>query len=382
MSRDEAMFGLIGAWYEAATDLRKWPAVLKQVCDVFESDRAHMLGLDLQHSTVWLSIGHNVDAASTEKFLSLVHDDPRTPWILENPGKPMACNLHLPPGTMRASRIYKELFGRPEVDIEYTCGLADHGEDGAHLGLGLMRGKARQPYTHQDCDDVGRLAAHVRNVAFIMRQLEASQAVSEAIREALDKLLTPIAVVDTACRIVHANQAARDDAARGGIVLRHEHLWMNLAADSQTLHDSVASVTREAGGVVAAARRLTCQGPGGRMRSVHVARLEGNHGLDGEARPLALVTVLDPDGRYETVPQVLRRLYGLTHAEADLLAGLIAGARVAEVAARRGTSAETARDQLKSIYRKTGASDQASLVRLVASNPILRASAVGVEAAD
>jgi DNA-binding CsgD family transcriptional regulator len=64
--------------------------------------------------------------------------------------------------------------------------------------------------------------------------------------------------------------------------------------------------------------------------------------------------------------QLLSPAYGLSAAESELLDGLLGGLRLAEIAASRGTSRETARSQLKSIFRKTGVATQSDLVALAA----------------
>lgn len=382
-SRDTQIFDLIGAWYEATTDVGRWPAVLAQLCTVFTADKAQIVGFDLSNNSAWLSIGHGTDPTHLEKFLSLVPYDPRSDWAIANPGKPLSCRVHLPPEAMQASRIYREFFSLPEVDIEYSLGLSERIEEKIQMGYAFMRGRSGHAFTQADCDDLGRLAPHCRNAAFILHQFEAARAVSSAIQEVLDKVLTPMIVVDGACHVVHANAAAKNLADRGHVALRHNQLWLARSEDSRALRAAVADIADLVrAGATPPSQRLRLPRADGGALSIHIAPFAGDREHLVEMRPAALVTVLDPQGRYETTPQVLRRLYGLTHAEADLLGGLINGATAGEIAGRRGTASETVRDQLKAIYRKTGASDQASLVRLVAGNPILRACALDLRDAD
>jgi DNA-binding CsgD family transcriptional regulator len=64
---------------------------------------------------------------------------------------------------------------------------------------------------------------------------------------------------------------------------------------------------------------------------------------------------------------MLQRLFGLTAAEATVMAEIAAGARPAEIAEASGRSLETVRTHLKALYDKTGAKSQADLVRLTVS---------------
>lgn len=62
---------------------------------------------------------------------------------------------------------------------------------------------------------------------------------------------------------------------------------------------------------------------------------------------------------------VLRGLFDLSAAEADVAAGLASGLSLADVAAKRGIVMATARTHLASIFRKTGTSQQGQLVALL-----------------
>lgn len=64
-------------------------------------------------------------------------------------------------------------------------------------------------------------------------------------------------------------------------------------------------------------------------------------------------------------PQAIRDRYGLTPAEAELLAHLVAGRSVTETAHLRGVARETVRGQIKRAMKKLGVSRQADLVRLL-----------------
>ena len=73
------------------------------------------------------------------------------------------------------------------------------------------------------------------------------------------------------------------------------------------------------------------------------------------------------------------RLFSLTRAEEQILAQLVDGADVREAAARHRISIHTARNQLKSIFLKTGRHSQAQLLTLVVRMASLQAPAGEVE---
>ena len=73
----------------------------------------------------------------------------------------------------------------------------------------------------------------------------------------------------------------------------------------------------------------------------------------------------DPEARLAPQAPVLRQVFGLTGAEATVATALASGREAKEIAHMRGVSLGTLRNQLKTIYAKTGARRQAELVALL-----------------
>jgi DNA-binding CsgD family transcriptional regulator len=87
---------------------------------------------------------------------------------------------------------------------------------------------------------------------------------------------------------------------------------------------------------------------------------QGAEDLEG----VGLLWVTTSDIEQAAVKRV-SRLFNLTRAEEQILAQLVGGADVREAAARHQISIHTARNQLKSIFHKTGRHSQAQLLTLV-----------------
>ncbi len=85
------------------------------------------------------------------------------------------------------------------------------------------------------------------------------------------------------------------------------------------------------------------------------------------AMPLALVIIARPRPDAERIGRRVRRLYGLTEAEARVAAALTLGETVEQIAAAHGVRTSTVRAQVRSIFDKTGVHRQADLVRLALS---------------
>lgn len=83
--------------------------------------------------------------------------------------------------------------------------------------------------------------------------------------------------------------------------------------------------------------------------------------------------ITDP-AAIQVCPKVLRRIWGLTAAEARVAASLAAGLSPAEIAVRHGVSEATVRTQMRTIFEKTGTHRQGELIRLLTSIGIAGAS--------
>jgi DNA-binding CsgD family transcriptional regulator len=90
------------------------------------------------------------------------------------------------------------------------------------------------------------------------------------------------------------------------------------------------------------------------------------------AVPLALVVISGPRPDAERIARRVRRLYGLTEAEARVVSALTLGETVEQIAVVHGVRVSTVRTQLRSIFEKTGVHRQTDLVRLALSTAPLK----------
>jgi len=97
------------------------------------------------------------------------------------------------------------------------------------------------------------------------------------------------------------------------------------------------------------------------------------------AGALALVVIARPRPGADHIARRMRRLHGLTHAEARVSAALTLGETVGQIAAAYGVRVSTVRAQIRSIFEKTGVHRQSDLVRLALTGapPLTSLQALG-----
>lgn len=164
-------------------------------------------------------------------------------------------------------------------------------------------------------------------------------------------------LVSRSAALVHASAAAHAWlACPGALVLRdgrlqhrepaHQAAWLAALRKAALGHGTVVQ------GLPAG------QGTAHRLE---LARADPAMGLSGET--LVLVRVTRDRSAAQVPDDLLRAAFGLSAAEAGVLAALAAGMRPKEYAVQQGVAISTVRTQLSSLMEKMGCARQSDLVR-------------------
>ena len=176
----------------------------------------------------------------------------------------------------------------------------------------------------------------------------------------LDKFSRGILLLDCDGRVIFANRSAQAMVARkDGLGLLGTRLRFRCESTQAALESFVAG--EESSGCESVVLRTTGRSHSATYR-VLVSRLEHGAGYS--------VFVYEPNGGQKPLPvDVLRRLYGLTPAEAKLTNELFTGKTLAEAAQARGISINTAKYTLKSVFSKCEVKSRSELLLLLSLGP-------------
>jgi DNA-binding CsgD family transcriptional regulator len=201
--------------------------------------------------------------------------------------------------------------------------------------------------------------------------LECTRLKEEIATVMLERLATPVILVDATARILFSTASA--DAllkADDGILLRDGRLTAGRNFEKRRLQKIIDAATGDV-----ECERVSDEMLVGRAAGRWpIALLVAPGGTttttpNGAPVPVALVLLHDP-GRHVRHPiKRLRALFGWTDAEARLAQGLLDGHRLAEIASSRRVSVETVRTQLRSLFKKTGVTRQSDLMRILLALP-------------
>jgi DNA-binding CsgD family transcriptional regulator len=228
--------------------------------------------------------------------------------------------------------------------------------------LSLHRNARQGHFEGEEAGRFRRLMPHATRAAQISRRFARLRAEGERLEAALHQVDQGVIVTDVLGNIVLANACAEQHLrAADGLKVVGGRLCASRSEKTAKLQ-AVIHQTGEGIGGVLSLERLRGQPP----LSILAAPLTDRTGAAfGFQRPMVILFVTDPQRNSGTPTGVLRRLYGLTAAQAEVAVGVADGWSVEDIAKARRKSPNTVKVQLRAVLAKMGVSRRTDLVRLI-----------------
>ena len=357
---------VIGTIYDCAVDPRCWPTAIEQVGELVGGVNGVIMVIDTEGNQSRFYADWNVDRALMKSYSEKYHaenplDEGFRRFDVEEPyNVPMV----IEPQKWLASRIYREL-GEPNGWLD-------------SLGVTLLKTPSRlgslSIARHRDAGFAGAreleimrvLAPHLRRSISIADLIEMRELTVRTFEDSFEALRVPVILVDDSAGIVHANGAALDLFAKGDPLRSERGKLRSCASDaSRRLEAVIRGSAQPATRGEPLVQVVYIPMADGSPAFAHVLPLHSGTAR-GRIEPRAVagvfVTLASDPSRLPL--QAWAAAFGLTQAEVRVLELLIEGHSIAEVAARLGIAATTARTHLARLMEKTGVSRQSELVRL------------------
>ncbi len=271
----------------------------------------------------------------------------------------------LPQSDFSQTEFYNDWI-RPQEDIWGGGGMVLLSEPGRSLVFGgNIRAKDRDIVEPKYLDLMNRLGPVVLQAFEVSRRLSGLTLQNFLLRCGVEVDNAAVLVLDRNRRILFANAFAQSLISDG--TLRHDAM-SRLA----TLSDATAERALSTGLQMLFARGLGS--PPFAMAPGSVVRL---YPLDTSVTPFApfgplqrdpgtvAVLLIDRSQAVDGLQERLMQGFGLSAAEAAIAMALAEGGTLREIAASRGRSVNTLRNQVQTILDKTASHRQANLVRLI-----------------
>ncbi len=227
--------------------------------------------------------------------------------------------------------------------------------------------RGREPFdTAERVKFVSALTRHLEQALRTQDRVAELGSAATNITEVIDALRHGLVIVGPRRGVVHLNAAAEQILKGGdGLCIRSGTIEATRTSTNEQLQVSIMGALVEHRSGARNGDSLVCSRPSGkRPYVIHVLPLAATPPADPAAAK-ALVLIIDPEQELEPPKTLIRRLFGLTNAEADIALRAMHGDGLKPISADLGLSRETVSTHLQHVFDKTDTHRQAELVRLL-----------------
>jgi DNA-binding CsgD family transcriptional regulator len=352
---------IIDALQSASVGAQSWETALQGFADATGSRSSQLTGIN-SNLSVLFNMLTNIDPAVYTVFPATVAINPRVRVVNEYPARKVWADADfITQDEARRDPFYQEVL-RP-FDIPFICATTLQREEGTSIALAALRSQREGHITSEQREIFAALAPHVRSAVRTHLALEGhGTAVMTGTMEALS---IPVYVCDRTGRVKSLTPTAEALVAGDrGLQLKAGRLQACEPDEAKALSDAIDA---------AAASHRT---PGPPL--LHTVIVHGRRHATPPVvldvfplpaqpyqfnfAPRALVVARGARRSFERRAAILRAVYRMTAAEADIACALAEGAEAESIAASRSVSIATVRAQIRAIMLKVGVSRQVELV--------------------
>jgi len=370
---------LIGLIYEASCDTSRWVDVLESVAALTGSKSSALMYRDEEQPAANFNFSYGFSEEIVHAYETKYYAvDPffrlsaKTTPIGKSSG-----DHEMVPDRRELEEICGEFFTgyMKPYDIWHCGGVNLFLDNNRYAAVSIHRGRKQGPWPRESMQKLDILVPHFQRAFGIHKEFTRMRLKEKALLLALDRLVIGLVLLDQNGELVYSNPMAE------GIITNHPAI--NLAADN-TLHATDAKEDIRLGSVIRRAAEETGEDAEAASNAMGLRHKKaslplpvlvapvGHTGIPGaSAVEGAHVAILlaDPEQSRAISADFLSEFYSLTQAEATVAIGIANGMTIDDLTAAHGTSRNTIRSQLKSIFSKVNVSRQAELVKTLLTGP-------------
>ena len=363
---------LVGRIYDAALQPDLWSDALAAFAGRVSAASGTLSLLNVDARTM----GFNRSFRRDPEFISSYRDhyvqlDPYLDALAEDSDSRYLSQELIPEAELMGTLFYQEWL-QPQ-DLHYQIGtVALHGAGRMAL-MDWQRPRAAGPFGEAELVQLERFEEHFKRALTINQKFWDAFSGPHAALEVLEYLEFGVIFIDERGEVSYTNPKAVElMRLEDGLLRRGGRLIAAESTQTEKLEKLIEGAVEtgagrgmEAGGAIWVGTLFD------RPYYVLVSPLRTHRAdlsLTGR-RVCAVVFLSSPYQPYAVSVQTFRAIHGLTPAESHLVGELANGLSLDQIAKRFQITKNTVRDQLKSVFAKTGIRRQAELIRLIRATP-------------
>ncbi|MBG0811809.1 LuxR family transcriptional regulator [Methylosinus sp. H3A] len=348
---------LVDLIYRSATDPDLWPQAMHDLAACVDAAGGVIL---TRRADAWLGWRYSSAMAGVDAYLHspAVATSQATVRLLaaERAGFVDAYDVFTPEEWL-ADPVMTH-WGTP-AGLRHAAALAAPMPTDDFVVVQVNRRIGQPPFEPADIARLDAFRPHLARAGFLAARWRLERL--RAATEALALIGLPAAVLDTRGRALAANDLV-EKMTRHVKWLPDDRLALADSTANGMLRRALADISAPAAATV---RSFPARGRADDTVIVHLVP------MTGQARDLfdggcALMVVTPVAVRRAPDAALIRGLFDLTAAEANVASGIVEGLSPEQIAERHGTSRATVRCQLKGVFAKTGVGRQSQLAALLA----------------
>jgi DNA-binding CsgD family transcriptional regulator/PAS domain-containing protein len=351
------LIAAIDAAHAAALDETLWPDALTSLARLFGAAGATLEDFAKRPFGLrYFRFAGLPTRAETEYLAHYQHNNPRAEYAFRNLSQAILCDYALIDETTMDRHAYYSKY-LTSLDLRYFMSGQIMDTPDAQAIVSIQRSRRQGHVEKSDLARMRRLLPHLRRAYDVSRRLRQPATAVRAFEHLLDWLTDGVAIVRFDGWIIHANEAFLAIARRSdGVRIRRGAVEFAAGRSSEQFAKAVGAVMRLGAGDAdtdVPADFALPRRDGDLAYVVSGRPLPRGGGGIGEGAA-AIVFVHDPQARGARMVPLMRGVFGLTEAEANLAEALRAGTSIGDYARERMLSLNTVYWHLRRIKEKTG----------------------------
>ena len=355
----DRMLELVGSIYETALNPAAMPRALGKLAHALDANVAQLCSSDPASGSVLASVvSADASRQAHDAYMSYYGAiDPRRRRAESVAcGTVVRCHEHFDERYVAGSEFYQDFY--LPIGQRWNMGIRFDNGDGTCTSIGVSRPVGAREFEDEAAREFMRIIPHLQKASMLQKRLASQVATGLDAQGLLAALPIGGALLDARGGVMQANVAASEALADLSLRYAGNLLCFNDPERQLTWIRTIECVSNER-----LPKTLTLASKSGGPWRLHLIPLQlVAKAADATDSHLLLAAFERAQLGIEQRLDTLRTRFGLTKVQTEVLARLLRGASVKQIAQQRDASVNTIRTHVKSIFEKTGCRSQRELI--------------------